>query len=122
MISEGLLEDSIVFLMSDHGNNANLFFKGTESGKNELANPFMTMLLSENNAKLYGEKLSRNEQKLISPHDVNRVLNELIGVKKEYKGSNFLLHELDPMRTCGSAGIPPEFCRCNHSEEEYKMF
>jgi arylsulfatase A-like enzyme len=122
MISEGLLDDSIVFILSDHGNNSNLFFKGTQSGKNELANPFMMMLLSENNALKYGEKLVKNEQKLISPHDVNRVLNELIGASKEYKGSNFLLHELDPMRTCGAAGISPDFCRCNHTEEEYKVY
>lgn len=122
MISEGLLDDSIVFVMSNHGNNANLFFKGTASGKNELANPFMMMLMSENNEKLYGEKLRLNEQKLLSPHDVNRVLNELVGVSKEYTGLNYMLHEIDPMRTCGNAMIPPEFCRCGHTDAEFKYF
>lgn len=61
MINEGLLDDSIVFVMSNHGNNANLFFKGTASGKNELVNPFMMMLLSKNNEKLYGDILRKNE-------------------------------------------------------------
>jgi hypothetical protein len=122
MIKEGLLDDSIVFVMSNHGNNANLFFKGTASGKNELVNPFMMMLLSENNEKLYGDILRKNEQKLISPHDLNRVLNELMGVGKEYKGMNFLKHEINPLRTCGNAMIPPEFCRCSHTDKEFKFF
>jgi hypothetical protein len=108
--------------MSDHGNNANLFFKGTASGKIELANPFFMMLLSENNSEKYGNHLLKNQQKLFSAHDVNRVINEIIGVKKEFNGLNFLLHELDPLRTCGNALIPPEFCRCYHSQEEIEYF
>lgn len=60
MLQEGLLDDSIVLLMSDHGNNANLFFKGTSSGKIELANPFFMMLLSENNSVKYGSMLTKN--------------------------------------------------------------
>lgn len=120
MRKEGLLEDSIVFIMSDHGNNANLLFKGTTSGKNELANPFLYTLMSSNNDKLYGEMAKLNEQKLLTPHDVNRVLNELISVKSEYSGMNFFKHEIDPLRTCGQANIPPEFCRCIHVKSDFK--
>lgn len=122
MLQEGLLDDSIVLLISDHGNNANLFFKGTASGKIELANPFFMMLLSSNNAEKYGRTLAKNEQKLISAHDVNRILNEVIGIKKEFNGINFMLHEVDPLRTCGNAMIPPEFCKCFHSQDELEYF
>lgn len=122
MIKEGLLDDAIVLVMSDHGNNANLFFKGTTSGKIELANPFLMMLLSQNNSKKYGNTLRKNQQKLFSAHDVNRVLSELVGVRREYTGLNFLLHELDSLRTCGNAMIPPEFCKCFHTQEEMEYF
>ena len=61
MRKEGLLDDSIVFVLSDHGNNSNLFFKGTTAGKNELANTFFMSLMSKNNADLYGKNMEKNE-------------------------------------------------------------
>lgn len=121
MKNGGLLDDSLVFLMSDHGNNANLFFKGTTSGRNELANPFFALLMSKNNVERFGEVVNINQQRLISFHDVNRALNELVEVKMEYKGINFLLREVEESRTCGDAMIPPEFCRCIHGKNISRM-
>lgn len=121
MKNEGLLENSLVFIMSDHGNNANLFFKGTTSGRNELANPFFALLMSQNNVERFDKSAKVNQQRLISFHDVNRVLNELVGVKKEYKGMNFLLREVEESRTCGDAMIPPRFCRCIHGKKIKRM-
>lgn len=121
MQGEGLLEDSLVFILSDHGNNANLFFKGTTSGKNELANPFFALMMSDNNQKRFGKMAEMNQQRLISFHDINRVLNELVEVKYEYKGMNFLLREVEKSRTCGDAMIPPEFCRCTHGRNTARM-
>jgi hypothetical protein len=112
MVKDGLLEDSIVLVLSDHGNNANLFFKGTASGKNELANPFMSVFMSQNNVARFGKHAENNQQKLISHHDVNRVLNEIVSVYKEYTGHNFFSEDIPNNRSCGDAMIPPEFCRC----------
>lgn len=117
MKKEGLLEDSITFLLSDHGNNANLLFKNTKSGLNELSNPFLMMMLSKNNADVYGKTLKNNEQKLLSMHDVNRVLNEIAGAKQEFVGWNYMLHEIEDDRTCGDANIPPAICRCIHGRK-----
>ena len=114
MMEEGLLDDSIIFILSDHGNNSNLFFKGTASGMNELVSPFLAMMMSANNAKKYGEIVRKNEQALVSHHDVNRAINEIVRVYKEYAGQNFMTHEVDKGRTCGDAMIPPGFCRCLH--------
>ena len=112
--SENLLEDSIIFLVSDNGNGGNFLFSGTESGKNEAANPFLTVLLSKNNAEKYGETLKANEQRLLSPHDVFRSLGELSHQYKEYVGRNFFLHEVEDDRRCNdnTVNIDLSFCRC----------
>lgn len=114
MVKEGLLDDSIVFLLSDNGNSGNFLFSGTDSGKNEAVNPFMSILLSKNNAEKYGDILKKNEQALITPHDVFRVLGELGHNFKEYVGTNFFKHELPKSRRCADVDVQISgvYCRC----------
>jgi Protein of unknown function (DUF229) len=109
---KGHLDDAIVFLLSDNGNSGNFLFSGTDSGKNEAANPFISVLLSDQYQHIYGPALERNEQQLISPHDVFRVLGELSHTHKEYTGLNFFKEDIPPNRRCSDAGIDLEFCRC----------
>src|SRR3990167_1398931 len=112
MTAKKHLEDTIIFITSDNGNSGNFLFSGTDSGKNEAANPFMSVILSEEYQRMYGTILEKNEQKLISPHDVFRVLGELSHTAKEYIGTNFFKEELPSNRRCADAGIDLEFCRC----------
>lgn len=114
MKSEGLLNDSIVFLLSDNGNGGNFLFSGTDSGKNEAANPFLAVMMSKNNVDLFGHNLSENEQKLITPHDIFRALGELSHNFKEYIGDNFFTTILRDNRRCNDQDvqIDLDFCRC----------
>lgn len=113
MDQKGHLDDTVVFLLSDNGNSGNFLFSGTASGKNEAANPFLSVVLSKNNQQVFDSVLKANEQKLITPHDVFRVLGELSHTHKEYVGSNFFREEIPAGRRCADAGIDLEFCRCH---------
>lgn len=114
MTDEGLLDDSIVFLLSDNGNSGNFLFSGTESGKNEAVNPFMAIFMSPNNAEKYGETLSRNTDKLLTAHDVFRTIADLGHNYKEYIGTNMFKHEMPADRRCDlvDVQVPGRYCRC----------
>lgn len=114
MQKESLLDDAIIFVLSDNGNAENFLFSQTESGKIEAANPFLSVLLSPNNEERFGEVLNKNEQKLVSPHDIFRVLGELCLQFKEYVGFNFFTQELQDERRCNDndLSIDLNFCRC----------
>jgi len=114
LTSEGLLEDSIVFLLSDNGNTNNFLFSSTESGKNEAVNPFLSVFLSANNVERFGRHISANQQRLLSPHDIFRVLGELSHTFKEYKGLNFFTEEIPEDRRCNdeTVEVDLELCRC----------
>jgi Protein of unknown function (DUF229) len=114
MTNEGLLNDSIVYLLSDNGNSGNFLFSGSESGKNEAVNPFMAIFMSDNNAAKYGDALQLNTDKLVTAHDVFRSMAEIGNNLKEYIGSNMFKHELKADRRCDSVDvqIPASYCRC----------
>lgn len=116
MLQENLLNNSIVFLLSDSGNRENFLFSHTSSGRNELMNPFLTILLSSNLPETYHSSLSSNQQSLLSPLDIFRALGELSNSYKEYAGLNPLSHPIPRERECPDAGIDTGLCRCKKKE------
>ena len=66
MDEDGMLENTIIYLYSDHANHIDFLMLTTRSGFAEKMNPAFMMILPERIAEKYHNNLKANEQKLMS--------------------------------------------------------
>jgi membrane-anchored protein YejM (alkaline phosphatase superfamily) len=57
---EKLLDDTIVYLYSDHGDHIDFLMWNTKSGYSELMNPFMFVMVPDHLAEKHHENLEKN--------------------------------------------------------------
>ncbi|KAK5816658.1 hypothetical protein F5H01DRAFT_320674 [Linnemannia elongata] len=129
MEEDGSLENTIVFMMADHGLHMGINFMFTPSGRIEHMNPYLSVILPPLITKNYpslARGLAHNQQSLITGYEIHATLKMLAsGRMPEYgdddgeevdggawrKGTLFD-EELDPARTCEQAKVPEEYCHC----------
>ena len=131
--SKGYLDNTMLIVMTDHGNKL-VSYASTDSGKKERSLPFFSLKLPNNlaNSK-YHKNLLNNKDKLVTPFDLYKTLNHFLFI------NNYDLNEADPFcnslfktyslkkrqlrgislvetipsnRTCNEALIPVSFCSC----------
>ncbi|KAJ2083447.1 hypothetical protein H4R24_000827 [Coemansia sp. RSA 988] len=114
----GELEDTALFILSDHGLHMGLNFAFLNSGQIEHKNPFFAMVLPHwlrnfvDNQPEAG--LPVNEQRLTTPLETHYTLKTLASWPMfdiaDYKRS--LFSPVPAGRSCSDAGIGSNFCMC----------
>ncbi|KAF9578075.1 hypothetical protein BGW38_006334 [Lunasporangiospora selenospora] len=124
---DGTLENTIVFMMADHGLHMGINFMFTPNGRIEHMNPYLSMILPPSVTKKYpslARGLKHNQQSLITAHEIHSTLKLIASGNMPEKGDQdevdggiwrrgtLFDEELNPARTCEEALVPEEFCRC----------
>jgi len=118
--SGGVLDNTVLVLMSDHGLHYGSHFQ-TPMGQTEQMSPFFKLAVPHGLLRRLSEKqvdnLRSNLDKLTSPFDMHWTLLELlVGTPVTgLTGKSLLSERLSLSRSCTEAGIPSEFCLENSS-------
>ncbi|GBG89577.1 hypothetical protein CBR_g49366 [Chara braunii] len=127
----GLFEDTVLLLLSDHGNHMSLSYVYTENGRQEHESPFLFVSVPDSLAaaadvddpsRTVGQNLERNEQVLVNAFDIHFFLKVLIqwqdreNLHGDAQGwwRQSLLSNKRANRTCEEAKVPDNFCWCHH--------
>ena len=117
------LQDTVLFLLSDHGTHGIWWSNEFELGSAEHKLPFCFVvapdwLLLENPDWL--EALTLNQRRLATHYDVHQAMRQLVTWPDSppppfHPGTRSLLEELPLERSCDEARIPEEYCACRNS-------
>lgn len=132
---EGVLKDTVVFYLSDHGNQQKITL--TEQGSIEYKLPFWYLMLPDRVIQERGDgdhiidNLNHNQYVLTSQPDVHETMLDLAGGRGlgddawwEQHGNDpnllgsSVLQKLPFNRTCDDIGIPPLACVCSEIMSE----
>jgi len=111
----GHLENTILYIYSDHGDHINPIGYKTISGKVERFNPFFFMMVPSQINMKNGEQLRANTQRLTIPDDVFETNLEYLGFERQHEIGISLMNNIIPIyRTCKLAGLydPNNLCFC----------
>ncbi|KAF9582030.1 hypothetical protein BGW38_000749 [Lunasporangiospora selenospora] len=125
---DGSLENTIVFMLADHGLHMGINFMFTPNGRSEHMNPYLSVILPPLVTKKYpslARGLKHNQQSLITGHEIYSSMKLLAsgdmpenGDEDEVDGGawrrgTLFDEELNPARTCEEAMVPDEYCHCH---------
>lgn len=125
MIEDGLLNKTLLILMSDHGVRYGSF-RETEYGRLEEDLPYLFLAFPEWFRRKYPramERLEENRRRLISTFDLHETFKSIMNC--DYNNDAFmvvnatirdrgvsLFQRISPDRTCDDAGVPSIYCGC----------
>ncbi|KAF9088209.1 hypothetical protein BGX29_000392 [Mortierella sp. GBA35] len=127
MEEDGSLDNTIVFMMADHGLHMGINFMFTPNGRIEHMNPYLSVILPPLVTERYpslARGLAHNQQSLVTGYEIHATLKMLASGQMPAQGDEddvdggawrkgtLFDEELDPSRTCEQAKIPDEYCRC----------
>lgn len=132
---EGLLDNTLVVLFSDHGNRMKSFLYETDQGQKEMYHPFLALKLPKSFKGTTAEvNLIENHDKLISSFDLYQTLRHFLEInlsqvnyrsnlnKRQLRGTS-LFNNIHSNRSCYEALIPIQQCGCKSEKEiNYKEF
>lgn len=125
MDKAGHLENTIVNLYSDHGDHINFVLWQTESGRAEMTNPFLFVMVPEALDKKIGRNLKANQQKLMTHYQLFRNMIDYWEFNIEErpfmeKAESFFYHKLGVNVDCND--IPNyEDCSCFIDGRKYDI-
>ncbi|VDI07627.1 Hypothetical predicted protein [Mytilus galloprovincialis] len=131
MKTEGFLDDSFLFFMSDHGSRVDKI-RNTPIGRLEERLPLMSVVIPEHIKQKYPnlhENLETNIDRLTSPFDIHKTMVDILNenfqpkeVGQPYPRGISLFRPIPEDRSCANAGIDEHNCVCYSSEKvETKM-
>ena len=114
--NKGHLDDTIVWIYSDHGDHIDFIMWNTKSGYSELMNPPLFVMIPEHLDKEIGHTLKANEQKLLTHYEIFqsdiRYMKQDAG-KKVVPGPALFYDIVKTKRTCKTANVY-EDCKCHN--------
>ena len=117
----GLLENTVLFLFSDHGPRFG-DWRSTYIGKVEERLPFNYLVFPKTFHQKYPriiETVRNNSKRLTTTFDVHETLNDILNFDVVNKPSSVssrgisLFREIPKERSCQDAGIPSHWCLCS---------
>lgn len=129
-INEDLLKDTILIVMSDHGNRF-AEIRNTLQGKLEERLPFFSFAFPRRFKTRYPQfyqNFAQNAKsgRLVTPFDINRTLRHILQLnegapevpyaKKPHRALT-LFQPISPDRSCADAYIESHWCSCQHYTE-----
>jgi hypothetical protein len=116
LANDGVLEDTAVLLLADHGLHMGFNYVYTTNGLIEHANPALFMLLPDrftSSSPEIAENLKHNEQALISANHIYHSMRHIMGIPDQNTPSKSLFQTKLPYSAdCAQAGIGAEYCQC----------
>lgn len=129
--NDGILDNTIIFFMSDHGIRWG-GIRETFQGRIEERLPFLYVLLPKWFKETYNSavmNMLRNKHMLTTPFDVHETMKDLLDLDllkqevlvkrtkelKDKRGISLFI-PVPKERTCESAGITEEWCTCHQSK------
>ncbi|KAI1308405.1 hypothetical protein EDD11_004295 [Mortierella claussenii] len=126
---DGTLDNTIIFMMADHGLHMGINFMFTPNGRIEHMNPYLSVILPPLLAQRYpslAKGLIHNQQSLLTGYEIHATLKLLAAFSAkipeggdnddvdggEWRRGTLFDEELDPARTCEQAKVPEEYCSC----------
>ncbi|KAF9571368.1 hypothetical protein EC968_000684 [Mortierella alpina] len=124
---DGTLDNTIVFMMADHGLHMGINFMFTPNGRIEHMNPYLSVILPPLVTKRYpslAKGLNHNQQLLVTGFDIYATLKMLASGRMPENGDDDEIdggswrkgtlfdEEMDPARNCEQARVPDEYCKC----------
>lgn len=117
--SKGVLKDTFVIFLSDHGMRFGKF-TNTPIGWLEERLPFLFIWVPESFRQLYPQKYSNikaNSDKLVTPFDIYLTMREIIYESPQLGTPSCpqcvsLFGNISAERTCEDASIPQHWCAC----------
>lgn len=119
--TSGLLNNTILILMSDHGNRF-AEIRNTLQGKLEERLPFFSFVFPEGFKRKYSaqyKNFKNNLEHLTTPFDIHETLQDILhlqmhGVtkKSEHSRAISLFNRIPEQRSCADAFIEPHWCSC----------
>lgn len=134
MQSEGLLDRTILVLLSDHGIRWG-DIRGTHQGRMEERLPFLFFVFPKKFRQKYPHaiyNMKMNTKRLTTPFDLHSTMLDLLdteglsnekihkkATRKEYLNSRgiSLFLPIHENRTCQTAGIEPHWCTCHQTRK-----
>lgn len=117
----GVLNHTILIMMSDHGNRF-AEVRNTLQGKQEERLPFFSFAFPEWFKRQYKEQYGNfrtNLQRLVTPFDVHETLQDVLNLqtlkskqKPAHTRAISLFEEIPQNRSCADAYIEPHWCAC----------
>ncbi|XP_055635031.1 uncharacterized protein LOC129774949 [Toxorhynchites rutilus septentrionalis] len=117
----GLLNNTILIMMSDHGNRF-AEVRNTLQGKQEERLPFFGFVFPEWFQKQYSEQYANfrsNLNRLVTPFDVHETLQDVLNLQNmnakqrpTHSRAISLFEEIPSNRSCAEAYIEPHWCAC----------
>ena len=116
MIAEGHLDNTIVYLNSDHGDHINFLFQDTASFRAEVYNPMLMVMIPDHQKDTMGKVIEQNTQKLLTHRDLFASDMKYLGFGDESQIlGRSILQEQIPDRPCSDAKIGDCMCSPNSS-------
>ncbi|EDO40187.1 predicted protein, partial [Nematostella vectensis] len=117
--SDGLLNNTLLIVMGDHGARFDSI-RATLQGKQEERLPFLSMAFPDWFRVKYpkfSSNLAENTQRIISPLDVHATFMHILKYphnpsKSDLTRGTSLFEHIPESRECIHAGIPDHFCPC----------
>ena len=143
--NDKLLDNTMLFVMSDHGNRLSYYYSYTDEGKVEHAEPFLSVKLpSRFENTIFKKNFLNNRNRLLTSFDLHKTLKQFLyfntnGLKsmqtqkkcrelfatsnKEIRALRgvSLFEEIAAHRSCSDALVPDIHCNCNRKEEINEM-
>ena len=106
--------------MADHGVNMPAFygFMDNRSFQYEKALPIFYIVLPREKANIHNDELKKNEQKMLTPYDINNTLLNICNAdinNYNSKGKTIFKEVDDTDRTCKMFQIEDIICVCKES-------
>lgn len=121
MKTSGLLNNSILIMMSDHGNRF-AEIRNTLQGKMEERLPFFSFVFPEWFKKKYStmyRNFRTNVDRLTTPFDIHETLQDILYLqlhrttkKPDHPRAISLFNRIPEHRSCADAFIEPHWCSC----------
>ncbi|KAG0083584.1 hypothetical protein BGZ93_001713 [Podila epicladia] len=127
MEEDGTLNNTVVFIMADHGLHMGINFLFTQNGRIEHMNPYLSVILPPLLTKKYpslARGLRHNQQSLVTGYEIHTTLKLLasgkvfsparsngedkLGEGKSWGKGTLFDEELNKSRSCDQARIPDE--------------
>lgn len=118
--SGGILNDTLLIIMSDHGHRfANI--RETQQGKQEERLPFFSVVVPpwlQNKYPNFVQNLQMNQNRLVTPFDIHATFMTLlypedVPIEGDLSSRSISLFSRIPqVRTCTMASIEPHWCAC----------